>query len=49
MRGLRAVRSNFKDCSFRKQLLQYCREQFEALLVTPLTEEKKENESEDDR
>lgn len=49
IKGLKPTKSNIKTCSFRKHLLQYCREQFEALLQTPLTEQLKENEKEEDR
>lgn len=49
MKGMRPTRQNIKECSFRKHLLQYCRESFEALLKSPLTEEKKADEKEEDR
>jgi len=49
IRGIKPTKNNIKKCDFRKQMLQYCRESFEALLETPLTEEKKANETEEDR
>lgn len=49
MKGMKPTKSNVRECSFRKHLLQYCRESFEALLATPLTEEKKIDEKEEDR
>lgn len=49
MKGLKPMRSSVKECSFRKQLLSYCKDSFEALLTSPLTEEKKANEKEEDR
>lgn len=49
IRGLKASKGNIKKCEFRKQMLTYCRESFEALLSTPLTEEKKQDEKEEDR
>lgn len=38
-----------KVVSFRAQLLNYCRESFDALLQTPLIEVKKDDEKEEDR
>lgn len=49
MRGIKSTVANIKHSSFRKQLLTYCRESFEVLLTSPLTEEQKEGETEDDR
>lgn len=49
MKGLKPNKSNISQCSFRKQLLQYCREQFESLLHQPLIEERKQDEKEEDR
>jgi hypothetical protein len=49
VKGLAATRSNIKECSFRTQLLTYCRESFEALLSTPIRLAKKDNETEEDR
>lgn len=49
IRGMKPTLSQIKKCNFRKQMLQYCKESFDALLQTPLTEEKKTNETEEDR
>ena len=49
MKGFKPSKLNIKHCDFRKQLLNYCKESFETLLKTPLIEEKKENEKEEDR
>ena len=49
MKGLKPSAINRKYCDFRKQLLQYCKNSFEALLNTPITEELKEDETEEDR
>ncbi len=49
MKGYRPTPGNRKYCDFRKQLLQYCKDSFEALLNQPLTEELKEDEKEEDR
>lgn len=49
MKGMKPTKGNIKECSFRRHLLLYCKESFEALLQTPLTEEKKSDEKEEDR
>ena len=49
MKGFKPNRLNMKECQFRVQLLNYCRESFEQLLQSPLTEQQKEGEKEEDR
>lgn len=49
MKGFKPSRANMKECQFRVQLLNYCRESFEQLLNSPLTEQQKEGEKEEDR
>jgi hypothetical protein len=49
MKGLEPKRTNIRNCDFRKKLLEYCRESFEALLNAPVLTVKKEDEKEEAR
>jgi len=50
MKGFRPNRSNIRECHFRTELLNYCKESFETFLVTSDFQKKKnEQESEEDR
>ncbi len=49
MRGMKSTKTNLSKSSFRKLLLTYCRESFETFVNSSLVEEKKDDETEDDR
>jgi hypothetical protein len=47
MKGLKPNKTNIRMCTFRKELLKFCKEFFEQLLEAPLNEKKKENETDE--
>ena len=49
IKGFEPTRANAKQCVFREALLKNCKSSFELLLNAPEKEEKKEQESEEDR
>lgn len=49
MKGLKPTLSNASKCNFRRQLLDYCRENFEKLLSHKEDNVKRDNENEEDR
>ena len=49
MRGQRPTLTNAKNCTFRRKLLDYCKEYFDLLLAHKEDNQCRENESEEDR
>ena len=49
IKGLAPTRANAKQCVFREELLKNCKSSFDLLLNAPEKEEKKEQETEEDR